>query len=294
MFIDCHVHALETPTCVHPQTGKQLISTPEVLIERYDAVNIEKGVILPIASSDSTYFTQSNEEVMRMAAKYPDRFIPFCNIDPRAMGNTGSAPLVPILKYYKDMGCKGVGEVTANIDMDDERVQNLFKCVNEVGGMALTFHLATCERHTYGLIEDAGLVKLEKALQKYPNIKFFGHSQVFWSEIAANPTPQERGSYPKGRITEEGAIQKLMRKYPNLYGDVSAGSGCNALTRDEDHAVKFLNEFQDRLMFGTDICAPDTPTPLVDFLLKLRKEEKISETVFQKVARGNIIRLLEL
>ena len=47
-------------------------------------------------------------------------------------------------------------------------------------------------------------------------------------------------------------------------------------------------------MFGTDICAPDTPTPLVDFLLKLRKEEKISETVFQKVARGNIIRLLEL
>ncbi len=293
MFIDCHVHALETPTCVHPQTGKQLISTPEVLIERYDAVNIEKGVILPIASSDSTYFTQSNEEVMRMAAKYPDRFIPFCNIDPRAMGNTGSAPLVPILQYYKDLGCRGVGEVTANIDMDDERVQNLFKCVNEVG-MALTFHLASRERYTYGLIEDIGLVKLEKALQKYPNIKFFGHSQVFWSEIAANPTPQERGSYPKGIITEEGAIQKLMRKYPNLYGDISAGSGCNALMRDEDHAVKFLNEFQDRLMFGTDICAPDTPTPLVDFLLKLRKEEKISETVFQKVARGNIIRLLEL
>lgn len=294
MFIDCHVHAIETPTCPRPGTGKQLISTPEVLIERYNAVNIEKGVILPIASPDSTHFVQTNEEMLRMVAKNPDRFIPFCNLDPRSLGNSGGAPLEEVIRYFKDLGCKGLGEVTANLDMDDERVQNLFQAVNNVGDMALTFHLATQERYTYGLIEEQGLVKLEKALQKFPNIKFFGHSQVFWAEIAANPTKQERGSYPKGEITEEGAIQRLMRKYPNLYGDVSAGSGCNALARDEKYAVKFLNEFQDRLMFGTDICAPDTPTPLVDFLLKLRSENKISETVFQKVARENIIRILDL
>ena len=86
-----------------------------------------------------------------------------------------------------------------------------------------------------------------------------------------------------------------MRKYPNLYGDLSAGSGCNALSRDEEHAIKFLNEFQDRLMFGTDICNIETAsTPLVDFMLKLRNEKKISEEVFQKVARENIIRILEL
>ena len=76
--------------------------------------------------------------------------------------------------------------------------------------------------------------------------------------------------------------------------DVSAGSGWNALARDEEYAVKFINEFQDRLMFGTDICRPDTATPLVDFMLKLRDEKKISETVFQKVARENIIRILDL
>ncbi len=57
---------------------------------------------------------------------------------------------------------------------------------------------------------------------------------------------------------------------------------------------KFLNEFQDRLLFGTDICAPDTPTPLVDFLLGLRQTGKISENVFQKVARENARRLLHL
>lgn len=293
MFIDCHVHAVEVPTCPYPSTGDQLICTPEQLIERYDAVGIERGVILPIASADSTNFVQSNEEMLRMVAKNPDRFIPFCNLDPRAMFNTGKAPIEYVLKYYKDLGCKGVGEVTANLDMDDERVQNLFQAADNCE-IALTFHLSTQSGGTYGLIEDQGLKKLEKALQKFHKVKFFGHSQTFWAEIAANPSKTDREGYPKGKVDEEGAIPKLMRKYPNLYGDVSAGSGWNALARDEEYAVKFLNEFQDRLMFGTDICRFSTPTPLVDFMLKLRNEKKISEEVFQKVARENIIRILDL
>ncbi|MPM95453.1 hypothetical protein SDC9_142607 [bioreactor metagenome] len=87
-----------------------------------------------------------------------------------------------------------------------------------------------------------------------------------------------------------------MRKYENLYGDISAGSGCNALKRDRAYAIRFLNEFQDRLFFGTDICQPTMPTlrPLAEFLLDLRKTGDISETVFQKVARENAIRVLEL
>ena len=52
--------------------------------------------------------------------------------------------------------------------------------------------------------------------------------------------------------------------------------------------------FQDRLMFGTDICVPNVPTPLVDYLLKLKNEHKISVTVFNKVARENAIRILKL
>ncbi|MBE6403388.1 MAG: amidohydrolase family protein [Lentisphaeria bacterium] len=293
MFIDCHVHALETPSCPNPRDGKALISTPEELLEIYDRVGIEKGVILPIGSPDSTHFVQSNEEMLRMVAKNPDRFIPFCNLDPRSLYNTGNAPLEYVLKYYKDLGCKGVGEVTANLDMDDPRVQNLFQAADNCE-IALTFHLSPQNENTYGLIEEMGLKKLEKALQKFHKVKFFGHSQAFWAEISANPTVDDRNGYPKGKV-EEGAIAKLMRKYPNLYGDLSAGSGCNALKRDEEYAIKFLNEFQDRLMFGTDICQPHrASTPLVDFMLKLRDEKKISEEVFRKVARENIIRILDL
>ncbi|MBE6370107.1 MAG: hypothetical protein E7056_08120 [Lentisphaerae bacterium] len=296
MFIDCHVHAIEEATCPRPHDGCQPLSTPEKLIEIYDKVGIEKAVILPIGTPDSTHLVQSNEEMLRMVAKNPDRFIPFCNLDPRALLNTPNANLEYILKYYRDKGCKGIGEVTVNLPMDDPRVENLFAAA-QAAGLALTFHLAIRIGNIYGLEVSKGLPELERALQKFPDLKFFAHSQTFWAEMDANVTEEERGGYPQGKITEEGAVIKLMRKYPNLYGDMSAGSGWNALARDEEFAVKFLNEFQDRLMFGTDICAPeqaDLCLRLVDLLNKFRAEKKISETVFQKVARENIIRILDL
>ncbi|MCD6377300.1 MAG: amidohydrolase family protein, partial [Planctomycetes bacterium] len=144
------------------------------------------------------------------------------------------------------------------------------------------------------IYDEPGLPQLARALRDFPKLKFFAHSQPFWAEMAPLQTPADRDGYPNYPIVEEGVVPKLFRRYPNLYGDLSANSGYNALARDEDYAVKFLTEFQDRLMFGTDICEPDTPTPLVDFLLKLRNEKKISEEVFQKVARENAIRILEL
>lgn len=293
MFIDIHVHAIQEETMPRPDNGSQPISTPEVLIRRYDELGIEKGVILPIATPDSTYIIQSNEEVLRMAANHPGRFIPFCNLDPRCCMNDWQAPLEKLLMYYRDKGCKGVGEITANLPVLDPRVQNLFRAA-EKAGLPVTFHLAPYQGCIYGLVDDPGLPQLEESLRRYPNLKFFGHSQAFWAEMGKDPSIQDRLGYPKGEITQEGRVPQLMRKYGNLYGDLSAGSGFNALSRDRKYAVQFLNEFADRLFFGTDICAPETPAWLVDFLLDLRKTGEISETVFQKVASKNAIRILSL
>jgi len=144
------------------------------------------------------------------------------------------------------------------------------------------------------LYDDPGLPQFETCLQKFPKLRFLAHSQSFWAEMAPLETPHDRAGYPKYPINEEGVVPRLFRRYENLLGDLSAGSGCNALSRDPEYAVQFLVEFQDRLFFGTDICAPDTPTPLVDFLLGLRDSGKISETVFNKVARENAVKLLGL
>ena len=290
MFIDIHVHFRVTPG--YMRHGKPSYATPEQLIERYDNLGIEKAVVLPGVSPECSYVPQSNEEVLKVAEE-TGRFIPFCNIDPRALTNSADAPLNDILQYYRDKGCKGIGEVTANLAFTDPKMLNLFKHAEDVG-LPLTFHIAHCLDNIYGVYDDPGLPQLEQCLQMFPKLKFFGHSQAFWAEIATLNNINDRSGYPSGPVTVEGVIPKLLRKYNNLYGDLSAGSGCNSLKRDPEYAVKFLNEFQDRLFFGTDICAPDTPTPLVDFLLELRNQQKISETVFQKVARENAIRVLEL
>ena len=290
MFIDIHAHTRRIPGLM--RDGKPAYATPEQLIERYDDLGIERAVLLPGVNPECAYAPQSNEEVIEIA-RDNDRFVPFCNIHPRAMTNSADAPLGDMLRHYRDQGCKGIGEVTANMPFLHPMVQNLFKHVQDVG-FPLTFHISTRIGGTYGLYDDPGLPQLEQSLQLFPDLKFFGHSQPFWAEIAALDTVGERSGYPKHPVNQEGAVPKLMRKYPNLYGDLSAGSGHNALARDEAHAVEFLDEFQDRLLFGTDICAPDTPTPLVGFLTELRTSKRISEEVFQKVARENAIKLLGL
>jgi predicted TIM-barrel fold metal-dependent hydrolase len=58
--------------------------------------------------------------------------------------------------------------------------------------------------------------------------------------------------YPKGPVTPGGLTDRYLSDYPNLYGDLSAGSGLNALTRDEDFTRDFLARHQDRLLFGSD------------------------------------------
>jgi predicted TIM-barrel fold metal-dependent hydrolase len=43
-----------------------------------------------------------------------------------------------------------------------------------------------------------------------------------------------------------------MDRYPNLYADMSAGSGFGALTRDEDFTAGFLERNRKQLLFGSD------------------------------------------
>jgi len=290
VFIDIHVHAQRFSGPL--RSNNRDFSSPEWLIERYDKIDVDKAVLLPLVSPECRYTITTTEEMLDICERYPDRFIPFCNVDPRAISDGPDAPLDKLLSYYRDRGCKGIGEVTANLRFDDPRVENLFRHC-EALGLPLTFHISPTMGGNYGLYDDPGLPLLDNALAKFPNLIFLGHSQAFWVEIAPLES-SSRNSYPKSPIAEEGAVPRLMREHPNLHGDLSAGSGHNALARDIDYAARFLEEFQDRLYFGTDICAPDTPTPLVDLMRSMRDEGRISEAVFNKIAHENAVRLLGL
>jgi len=291
MFIDIHVHTRKVSGL--PRNGKPAYATPEQLIERFDAVGIERAVLLPSVSPECTRTPQSLEEILAICREHPDRFIPFCNVDPRMLTNSPGAPLNEIIEFYKNAGCKGVGEITANLPFDHPMVENLFRHCQALK-MPVTFHMASSIGGDYGLFDQPGLPLLERALAKFPDLVFLGHSQAFWAEIGPLDDPQARRGYPAGPVVRPGRVVELMRRYPNLHGDLSARSGFNAVSRDEQFGPAFLTEFQDRLYFGTDICAPDTPTWLTDYLPRLRSEAKLSHDVFDKIARANATRLLGL
>lgn len=289
MFIDIHAHAYRRP--VVGVEGVPVFSTPEQLLARHEEIGIEKAVLLPLIGPE-VYLPQSNEEIIQMAADFPGRFVPFCNVDPRAMSNSADARLGNLLRYYKERGCKGIGEVMPNMPFLHPMVQNLFKHVEEVG-FPLIFDISTRIGGTYGLYDDAGLPQLETCLQRFPRLKILAHGPAFWAEIGQLERPEDRAGYPPYPVKEEGVVPRLMRRYANLHGDLSAGSGHNALARDGEYAARFLNEFHERLYFGTDICAPDQPAPQAGLLIGFRDAGKIGEEVFRNIARENAVRLLE-
>jgi len=289
MFIDIHSHVYPEP---FPPIERAFYA-PKQLLDLYDETGIEKGVLLPLVSPE-VYIPQSNNEIITIAGDSGGRFIPFCNVDPRALTNSADAPLGDLLRFYRDQGCKGIGEVMPNLPFLDPLVQNLFRHVQDVG-FPLTFDISDRIGGDYGLYDDEGLPQLERSLQRFPRLIILGHGPEFWAEIAQLEAPGDRSGYPDYPIREEGTVPKLFRKYPNLHGDLSAGSGYNALNRDRAYAARFVNEFQDRLLYGTDVVDPPTkPCPLGELLIALKEADEISGEVFTKVARDNAARLLAI
>ena len=284
--IDIHVHTTRRKGM--PRPGGTDYATPEELRQMYDAMGIEMGVLLPSQNLEGTFHPNTNDDIQDIVEKYPESFAWFCNIDPRMGWNSPEADLSYFMEYYKSQGAKGVGEICCNLAFDDPFVENLFYHAEKCG-LPLTFHIGQ-KGNDYGLIDEEGLPKLERALQKFPKLIFLGHSQKFWAEISGDVG--DRNGYPTGKVTPGGRVVELMRKYPNLCGDLSAGSGQNALMRDPEFAYKFLEEFQDRLYYGTDICSPTNRFQLADFLDEAVEKGYISQQCYNKVSRENALRLL--
>lgn len=298
MFIDIHAHAFRIRS-----VGAPCFCTTEQLLRAFDRLKIDMGVVLPVVNPEC-YAPQAVDDILEMAANHPDRIIPYCNVDPRLASNIDTGRLDLILQRFKDAGCKGIGEVMPNMEILDPKVQNLFYCAEKVG-LPLVYDGAVQVGMGFGLYDEPGLPQLEYSLLSYPDLMLFGHGPAFWSEIAKLDTVGSRGCpynrfkgqrvlLPSGPIEEEGTVPKLLRRYPNLMGDLSDCTAYNALTRDEKFGPRFLSEFEDRLFYGTDIMFEAMEVPLGDTLISWREQGKISETTFRKIAYGNAEKLFSL
>jgi len=292
MFIDAHLHTVRTKGVPRNAQGANF-ATPEELITMMDRTQVDKGVLLPDISPECLHQASTTEDVLEVCEQYPDRFIPFCNVDPRAERNSPEADLSRHLNYYKERGCCGLGEITACLPFGDPLVQNLFHHC-ELCEMPVIFHVAPERYGYYGLIDELGLPGLEQCLQAFPDLVFIGHSQPFWAEISGGLTAETRGGYPEGAVVPGGTVPRLMARHPNLYCGWDAGSGYNGLTRDPEFGWQFMAEFSDRILFGTDICDPTNDHMHAAYLRQSFADGHISEETFEKISWQNANRLLKL
>jgi hypothetical protein len=112
-----------------------------------------------------------------------------------------------------------------------------------------------------------------------------GHGPGFWASISRDATQASLGGYPKGRVAPGGALDRLMEKYANLYGDLSAGSGANAVARDPEFGRAFLIRRADRLMFGTDFLSHRQNIPQLDLYGNIDLPEAVQKKIFRDNAR---------
>ena len=291
--IDMHVHCCleKGPERLRGETWP----TADELRGIYDEIGVEKGVEMARMAPERSHDPITNRDAQRLAETFPGTIgWWFCCLDPRMGTNSPADNLSYYLDYYRERGARGVGEIQAGIPLDDPRYMNLFSHI-EKSGLPVTIHFGV-QGAGCGPWDDLHLPRLRRVLETFPKLVLLGHAMPFWAEISADVTDANRNGNPKGPVTE-GTLAQLLRTYPNLMCDISAGSGHNALTRDPDYTYRFLREFHERIVYGTDIRQPsDRHGRFIGtsaFLDEALRAGVIDRTQYENIVRGNALRLLE-
>lgn len=164
---------------------------------------------------------------------------------------------------------------------DDPRCLEVFQVAGELK-LPVVLHLDIPYRRneegvsTYRWPWYGGTVEnLERALIACPDTDFIGHAPGFWREISAGAA-EDPAAYPRGPVQPGGKLYRLFDSYANLYADLSANSGHYALERDSEHSVKFLERYQDRILFGRDYYGQD----LHNFLQTLDLPQEVTDKIY--------------
>lgn len=286
--IDLHLHVFPDDV---PEEQLKGFATAKKMITHMNSLGIRKGVLM--AGGEHTSVVGSfatNADVKAITEKYPEQFAWMCNID-----ETDVDTIYDRLSCYKSQGAIGVGELMINKRIDHPFLETLFTAAESLD-MPVTIHMSSEEGYKYGIVDEPGLPLLESLLQRHPNLKILGHSQVFWIEISGDaPTEkEERYKTGKGPVIPGGRLIELFEKYPNLYGDLSANSAGNAIMRDPDFGLKFLETYSDRLFFATDMLSDSMVYPLGAWLDEQVSCGNLLTETYEKICFKNAQRIFGL
>ena len=284
--IDLHMHVMTA--CNLPKIGKIEISGPKRMIAHMEELRIGKAVLM--SSGEKKMPFGKNDILRKICKKYPKHFAWMCMLD-----ETDEATVYDRLAEYKHQGAIGVGELTINKRLDHSFLQTIFAAAEKLE-MPVTIHMSPEEGFSYGVVDEPRLPLLESVLQKYPKLKVLGHSQTFWIEMSADAPDdkEERNSWGKGPVAAGGRVPELFAKYENLYGDLSANSAGQAIMRDPEFGLKFLETYADRLFFATDMVNSDMVFPLGAWLDEQVEKGKLSKDAYEKICWKNAQKIFQL
>ena len=211
--------------------------TDEALVAHQRKMGISKTILLPAGSKYGLAAEAfGNDSVVAVAKKYPKEYVYFAN----------ELPDIPearaVIEKYLKMGAIGIGEQKFPVEADSKHMQLIADIAKEYK-VPVLMHFQHGE-YNYGI------ERFHTMLEKYKSVNFIGHAQTFWSNISKDT--DQKVMYPTGKVTPGGITDRLLADYPNMFADLSAGSGFNAFNRDRDHGREFIKRHQDKLLFGSD------------------------------------------
>lgn len=273
-MIDFHAHMGRIYREGYPE--KHTLTVHQ-LIDWMNRHRVDQSVLLPLESPEGGWGYFLTEEAVEARNMYPERLIAFVCGDPRY-------PQVAqqIDHFVRHHGCKGFGEHVNGLAFDDPLNKVIYAKCDE-HGLPLVFEISgSC------CVDDQGLPRLESCLKEFRQVTFIGHGPAFWSAISA--LDDRRGDYPKGPVQPGGAVDRLLEEYDNLYADLSAYSGYNAMTRDPDFTGGFIQKHWRKLLWGTDYLVPHQEIPQVAWLASL----DVTPEAREAIGDGNARRVLRL
>lgn len=254
----------------------------EVLVEHQRTLGATLSVLMPSGDRGAEHPGGSGEHaaVLALSRAFPGEFVFFAN------EITDHADAPKIIERQLRAGAIGIGEQKFRLDCDSPHLWRIAEVAREFDvPVLLHFQHNTYNRH---------FERFHRTLEKFPTVKFIGHAQEWWAHIDKNHTPGS--NYPNGSVTAGGLTDRYLSDYPNCYGELSAGSGNNAIVRDEPHFRSFLQRHGDKLMFGSD-CSEGTGRAPVCFAARtLDAVRRLSpnKEVERKILYANAKRLLKL
>lgn len=245
----CAADPAEPIIDIHQHTNYAQRSNDQ-LIAHQRAMGITQTILLPAGSPVNRPSTSDgkhnglggvgaggNDTVLAVSRQYPKEFLFGAN------EVTDLPDASKEIARYIDLGAIVIGEQKFGVECDSSESQLLYSLAAD-HGVPILMHF---QHGTYNL----GFERLHKMFEKFPKTTFIGHAQTFWANIDKNHTDQ-KVLYPKGKVTAGGLTDRYLADYPNIFADMSAGSGLNALTRDEDHTRGFLDRHQNKILYGSD------------------------------------------